>query len=151
MKNIRMIARLGILCMFGTPAATQAALAAGENPHHDSASGAKEALESLRGTYVSGNLDGFLQQVSERSHFPIPEFKTRLASDFTALDQIELHIVVDHVLTEGQKTVLKTHWQKRAVRRGTGNVEKSDGKAHFVFVSEPEGLRLLDIQHDSPF
>ena len=117
----------------------------------DAKRSAQKALTALRNAYVLKNQDAFFQSASEEPYFSQTDLKVRLSSDFTRYDVLDLNFTVDHELTEGDKVVLKTHWQKRQVRRDTGNVELKEGRSDFVFRVEEAQAHLLDIQKDNPF
>ena len=112
---------------------------------------AKEALQALRQAYVDGDSEGFFKHVSWHSFFNTLELKFQLSGHLRDFSQPDLHIVMDHAMVENDKVVLKTHWQKRAVRNSNGNVENSQGQAQFVFKSREHGAKLIDIQGQNPF
>lgn len=112
---------------------------------------AERTLEDLRQAYLGKNPNGFMKNVSEEAYFSVTDLKMRLGSYFSGFGQIELSFVVDSILTEGDKVLIKTHWQKRAVRRSTGQVETSAGTTELTFGAEGSAMRLLDQQNDIAF
>ena len=118
---------------------------------HESERAAELTLEALRGAYLSKSLDHFFERAVEEPYFSSSDMKVRVGSSFSRYDTLDLNIVTDHALTEGDKTVLKTHWQKRLARRDNGHVEIQQGHADFIFRLEDGQAKLLDIQKENPF
>ena len=112
---------------------------------------AKEALEAIRQAYISKDAEAFFRFVSWASFFSGLELKFQLSDHFRDFSQIDLNLVVDHALPQKDKIFLNTHWQKRAVRNSSGNVETSSGSAGFLFRIKGDSAKLIDIQGQSPF
>ena len=148
MKKVLLLVLTGIALLTGF------SLANGSAPSRAASdplgSDAETALEQLRMAYVQEDSGSFFDAVSERGSFSSLDFKTQVTRHWTDFSQVDLLITVDHTLKSDGKAVLKTHWQKRAVRDRTGRSEMSEGRAEFVFGPGP-AFKLLNIHGDSPF
>ncbi len=111
---------------------------------------AEQALEELRQAYMAGDLNGFFDDVSEGSYFNGSDLRINLSRRFTDFSDIELFFWIDHALVEGEKAVLRMHWQKRMTVNKTGRQAISSGRADFIFQVQ-ESARLLDVRGSSPF
>lgn len=112
---------------------------------------AQAALEELRRAYTERDLSGFFENVSEDAYFNSLELKSDLSRAFSNISQSSLNIFVDQVLTENDKVLLKTHWQKRAVDRATGQSRMTEGRAQFIFRVMADKAQLISIKDASPF
>lgn len=112
----------------------------------------ERVLDSLRHVFEAEDREGFLQNVSEHPYFPWTDLQTKLSDQFNRFDHIELRLILDHTLSEVDKLVLKTHWERARTENKTGKRVKDSGRADLVFrIEEDNHLKLIDIQGDSPF
>ncbi len=118
---------------------------------HDAERKAERTLDDLRRAYCEKDLQGFMRNVSDAAYFSVTDLEMRLGTDLSGLGQVDLNLVVDHALTEGDKVLISTHWQKRAVRRSTGEAEISRGSTEFVFIEDGAEMKLLDQKNDQAF
>ena len=112
---------------------------------------ARAALEDLRVSYAQGDTSGFFRGVSSAPYFSASDLDIRVHRDVSGYHTIDLKIYEDLVLEEGDKVLIKTHWQKRRVNSRTGQVETSSGSAQFAFKTEEDLMSLVDIRGESPF
>lgn len=111
---------------------------------------AQAALEKLRNAYAQRDLAGFFEGLGEDTYFNWLDFKHQLSRKFSDFSDIDLHIVVDHALSENDKVFLKTHWQKRMVNNRTGRSQRTNGEAQFIFKVNGTA-KLVGIKGNSPF
>ncbi len=149
MKKCLVRALLLLVILSGTMGAALAGGAAPDKSPALSEQKAKAALESLREAYQRGDLEAFMRGVSEQAGFNRLEFKMAIADRFTRQSSFELVFVTDHAVAETDWLSLKVHWDRRAVRKDTGETELAEGKAELLFKGEE--AKLFDIRGDSPF
>ncbi len=113
---------------------------------------AEKALEALRRAYGARSLSEFFEWVSDDYRQGWADLRSDIASQFTGTGSSDLNFVLNRTLTEGDKTALQVHWQKRTMDSKTGRVEKSEGNGEFIFQTVPDGKpQLIDIRGQSPF
>ena len=148
MKRILFLVLAGMTVLSGLSQASGSVLSSAASDKWEE--NAKTALEELRLAYVQEDSSRFFGGLSDRSVINTLDFKAQVTRHWTDFSQTDLVITVDHALKSDTKAVLKTHWQKRAVRDATGQSEKSEGHAQFVF-ELMLSMRLVNVQGDSPF
>jgi len=77
-------------------------------------------------------------------------FKSALEDLHRDTSQVDLLMVLDSVLVEGQRAVAKLHWFRRITGRD-GTEARTEGNSEFIFRKTPEGLKLIRIHDDNPF
>lgn len=147
-KNILAIVVLGAAVWAGGSSAWSNGTAP---PPSGAETKAKETLEDLRQAYIDRDLNKFFKSVGEKSFFSDLDLQTRLSQRFRDFSQIELILSVDHALSENDKILLKTRWQRRMVKSGNGNVETAEGTVELIFWAGKDRFKLVDIKGDSPF
>ena len=111
---------------------------------------AEKALESLKQAYLGQDLGTFFEGVSDVAYFDSMDLKFKMRQGFKDFSPQDLNLVMDHTLTEKEKVILQTHWQRRRVNKSNGSVELDSGQADFTFLVKEE-VQLIQIRGNSPF
>jgi len=109
----------------------------------------EEALFNFEKVYQRRNVQEFMDLLDEDFEVRL-EFIDRLQSHFLAVKELEIHFVIDSVLSAGDKINVRLHWFKKTVDN-SGVFNKSQGNSQFTFKSYPKGLKLFSIRQDNPF
>ncbi len=112
---------------------------------------AETALGELKNSYANRDAANFFRNVSDDSYLDSGDFKYRTTKKLRRNTSIDLTLTEDNAMQENDKVVLRTHWQKRALRGSTGKLVLTQGKADLVFKISEGRAELLNIRGDSPF
>jgi len=109
----------------------------------------KNFLSSIESSYASENIDLFMSFLDKKFE-DIGDFKGSLQKEFLNKKDLGLKFIVDSILEEKDKILVKLHWFKKYSDL-SGNLTKQEGESQFLFHKIPAGLKLLCIREDNPF
>ncbi len=106
-------------------------------------------LSQIETTYASENLPAFITFL-DKAFEGFGDFKDSLQDEFLNKKNLELKFIVDSILEEDDKILVKLHWFKKYTDP-SGKLLKVKGESQFVFFRDSEGLKLLSIRGNNPF
>ncbi|MEA3368907.1 MAG: hypothetical protein U9Q24_00905 [Candidatus Ratteibacteria bacterium] len=109
----------------------------------------KDRLQEMEVVYASRDFEGFIALL-DKDFEPLGNFKNSLQEEFLNRKSLELKFIVDNILKEKEKILVKLHWFKKYTDP-SGKFLKVKGESQFVFFRDSEGLKLLSIRGDNPF
>ena len=112
---------------------------------------ARRAVAELKATYERAQAEEFFGLVDQSAFPDFSEFQDRIRQFLIYNHALNLDLIVDTVLQNGDEASVSLHWNKGFVDP-SGRQQKANGECELLLRARPSGgLALIAIQGDSPF
>ena len=111
---------------------------------------AEELLGETFSAYRNFTIPSFLEILSEDFSPDRMQMVNRIGDAFYPVEVLEINYFLNTVTGSGDTLAVDFNWEKQVYNRDTGNLDKSEGNALFVYKFQENKWKITQIRGDNP-